>query len=305
MSNSVMRSPRGFMSPPGGGGSDVSPQEVENLATWIKGCFERAAVTHFELKQRSGNEMAAGKIAEWFREDFENKDPAQLSEVVMNEAHKDAESQRGTTRYVVFAFKEGDANNFARTSFRLPGGMSHTNDDMESELPDEKGLLSQMMRHTEASFRMALSGMSEIVRGLSQQLADSNRQNNKLAQMHFQVLELGQSMLDRQAERDLSIQTQKASDDRKKQVFESLKMLFPILLKKMTGEGKSIEALLGEEQIDAMLAGLSQEQITSMITLFEPAQQAAFLSLYSMYSKRKAKLVDGDKKDDDKKKGGG
>src|SRR5271170_6875790 len=113
MSNSVMRSPRGFMSPPGGGGSDVSPQEVENLATWIKGCFERAAVTHFELKQRSGNEMAAGKIAEWFREDFENKDPAQLSEVVMNEAHKDAESQRGTTRYVVFAFKEGDANNFA------------------------------------------------------------------------------------------------------------------------------------------------------------------------------------------------
>jgi len=303
MSNSMMRSPRGFMGPPGGGGGgEVSPQEVENLATWVKGCFERAKVTHFELKQRAGNDMAAAKIAEWFGEDFENKDPAQLSEVIMNEAHKDAENQRGTTRYVVMAFKEGDQNNFARTSFRLPGGMSHTNDDMETELPDEKGIVSQMMRHTEASFRMALSGMGEIVRGLSQQLADANRQNNKLATMQFQVLELQQTMLDRQAERELAIQVQKADDDRKKQVFEKLAMLFPILLKKMTGEGKSIEALLGEEQIGTLLEGLSQDQVTSMLGMFEPAQHAAFLALYDMYRKRRSKLVDGEKKDDDKDK---
>jgi hypothetical protein len=305
MSNAMMRGPRGFMGPPGGGGGEVSPQEVENLATWIKGCFERAKVTHFELKQRAGNEMAAAKIAEWFGEDFENKAPSDLSEIIMNEAHKDAESQRGTTRYVVMAFKEGDSNNFARTSFRLPGGMSNTNDDMETELPDEKGIISQMMRHTEASFRMALSGMNEIVRGLSQQLSDSNRQVNKLAQMQFQTLEMQQSLLDRQADRDLANQSQKADDERKKMVFEKLAMLFPILLKKMTGEGKSLEALLGEEQIGAMLEGMTQEQITSMIALFDPAQQAAFLSLYDMYRKRRAKLVDGDKKDDDKKKGGG
>jgi hypothetical protein len=295
----MMRRPGAYMGPPSDG---ASPQEVENLATWIKGCMERAQVSHFELKQRAASDMTAAKLSEWFSEDIENKDPQQISEAIMNEAHKDAENQRGTTRYVVLAFRSGDPNNFARTSFRLPGGMSHSNDDQETELPNEAGLISQMMRHTEASIRMALQGNAEVVRSLSQQLAESNRQVNKLASMQYTVLELQQTMLDRQAERDLAVRHADSEDKRKQQVFERLSMLFPILLKKITGEGKSIEALLGEDQISAVLEGLDQEQLTKMLTIFEPAQQAAFLSLYDMYRKRRKRLVDGESKDEDKKK---
>ena len=294
-----------YMAPP----SAPSSQEVDNVAVWIKGCMDRGTVSCIELMQRAA-EGTSQPISSWYNDDFLAKDPQALAEAVMVDAYKDADTQRGTTRYVVQAFKEGEKVHFARHTFRLPGGLERSDDDRESELPDEKGLLSQMMRHTEAYARMMISGFGETVRGLSAQLQESNRQLNKLAQQQYTFLDMQQQLLDRQADRDLAIRQADSEDKRKAQVFEKLSMLFPILLKKMTGEGKSIESLLGEEQIGSVLEGLSGEQITQILQTLEPVQQGAFMALYDMYRKRKKKLVDGDdkdKKDDkdkDKKDGG-
>ncbi len=298
---SLARRASSYMSPP----SSASSQEVDNVAEWIKGCMDRGTVSCIELMQRAA-EGTSQTISSYYNEDFTAKDPQALAEAIMGEAYKDADSQRGTTRYVLQAFKEGEKTHFARHSFRLPGGLERTDDDTESELPNEKGLVAQMMRHTEAYARMMISGFGETVRGLSAQLQESNRQLNKLAQQQYTFLDMQQQLLDRQADRDLAIRQADGEDKRKAQVFEKLSMLFPILLKKMTGEGKSIEALLGEEQIGSVLEGLSGEQITQILQTLEPVQQGAFMSLYDMYRKRKKKLVDGDKDDKDKgKKDGG
>ena len=302
----LVRKPSSFIAPPP---TQPSSQEVDNAAVWIKGCFDRCKVASIELMQRA-NEGTSSAITSWYAEDFDGSDPQAIAELVLADAYKDADSQRGTTRYVLQAYKEGEKIHFGRHSFRLSGGLERSDEDRETELPDEKGLLGQMMRHTEAYARMMISGFGETVRGLNTQLQESNRQLNKLAQQQYTFLDMQQQLLDRQADRDLAIRHADSEDKRKAQVFEKLSMLFPILLRKMTGEGKSIETLLGEDQIGSMLEGMTQEQVTQMLALFDPAQQAAFLSLYDMYRKRRKKLVDGDKgdkcdEDDKRAKGDG
>ena len=75
-------------------------------------------------------------------------------------------------------------------------------------------LVAMCMRHSEEAHKMVLSGSAETARLLSAQLVELHRQNSKLAQQQFRVLELQQEMLDRQAERELAVREQQARDDR-------------------------------------------------------------------------------------------
>jgi hypothetical protein len=95
--------------------------EVAALATWIKDGFERARVQRLELDLRSATGETC-PVSAWMTDDFEGKDPEELAEAILNEAHKDAQHQRGTTRYQVLGFKDGEELHFMRRSFRLPGG---------------------------------------------------------------------------------------------------------------------------------------------------------------------------------------
>lgn len=95
--------------------------EVAALTTWITDCFKRARVERLELSLRS----ATGElcpVSSWMEDDFENKDPERVAEMILRDAFKDADTQRGTNRYQVLAFEHGKELHFMRWSFRLAGG---------------------------------------------------------------------------------------------------------------------------------------------------------------------------------------
>lgn len=102
--------------------------EVAALAEWIKDCFDRAKIECLELSQRVPELDAVGEtntISSWAADDFEGMDPKHLADAIVSDAFKDAETQRGrgTTRYQVLAFKDGEKRTrFAYHIFRLPGG---------------------------------------------------------------------------------------------------------------------------------------------------------------------------------------
>jgi hypothetical protein len=102
----------------------MDPRRVSDaaaLATWITAGFKRARIERLELSQRSATGETAW-IASWYADDFEGNDPEQLADAIVGDAYKDAEHQRGTTRYQVLAFKDGEELAFMRWSFRLAGG---------------------------------------------------------------------------------------------------------------------------------------------------------------------------------------
>ncbi len=146
-----------------------------------------------------------------------------------------------------------------------------------------------LMRHTDSAVRMSLSAANDIIRTLERQLREHSIQMQRMGQVHFQVLELQQKMMDRQAQRDLEIRKQDASEKRKAQMFEKLSVLWPIAAKKIFGaEGKDVGQILGEEQLGGILEGLTTEQLTAIAGSLNSEQQASFFELYKAYKARKA-----------------
>lgn len=100
----------------------LSTAEVADVAEWIKRTFERRQVGSLSLGQRRSTDGAVSAIASWIDEDFETLDiPNGLAEAIVELALLDAETQRGTVRYVVEGFSPGESTAFAKYSFRLAG----------------------------------------------------------------------------------------------------------------------------------------------------------------------------------------
>jgi len=273
------------MMPPGG-----PPQEVDSLCEWIKGAFQRAQVASFSLGQRSAADGTLSAISSWAAEDFDKYDgPEGLSQNIMEEAYRDAQTQRGTTRYVVQAFKEGESAHFAKHSFRLDGALERTSDDEDSYPATEKGVLALMIKHTEFSVRSLQQGFDQMMRSMGGQIGELHRQNNKMAAMQYQVLDLQQAMMDRQAERELAVREQDAKDKRKQQIFEKVLILLPVIIQKLLGK-KGADSILAEEQIGSLIDSISPDQMATLVGAFTDEQRIAFMSFVMQYKDRRKKL---------------
>jgi len=287
----MARRPPAPLIPQRDAGSADSP-EADALAQWIMECMSKGRLTALGLGSRSAVDASLSPIASWDQEDFEkHNSPDDLAAVIMAAAFRDAGTQRGTTRYVVNAYRDDQRTHFQKYSFRLDGGLEYTDKDEQNYPPTEAGVLAMTMKHAEFAIRTYSAGQAESMRLLSQQVQELHRQNNKLAAQQYKVLDLQQAMLDRQAERDLAVRESDAKEKRKQMMFEKFLVLLPILAKKFFGgKDKGTDAILAEEQLGALLESFDEEQMRQLIPMFSDEQRVAFFTIYQEYKTRKKRL---------------
>jgi hypothetical protein len=268
--------------------------EVEALAQWIAECISSGRLVALGLGSRSAVDASLSPICSWEEEDFDKyPTPQDLAPVIMAAAVHDASSQRGTTRYVVNAYRGGERAHFRKYSFRLDGGLEFTDKDEINYPPTEAGVLAMAMKHAEFAIRSYSAGQAESMRLLSGQVRELHSQNNKLAQQQYKVLDLQQQMLDRQAERELAIREQDAKEKRKQMMFEKFLVLWPIIAKKfLGGKDKGSDTMLAEEQLGTLLESMDEEQVRQLVPILSEEQKIGFFTVYQEYKSRKKRLAE-------------
>jgi hypothetical protein len=222
----------GLKTPSAGAQVDV------NFARWARSQLSSKQVSRITLKLQDST--PSGTIVESWEKNQLAISSEEIITAIYTAAEMDARQFAGMQTYFAFFYiDDGKDGQVLRSSFRIQGGKGASEDLMSmegSEAPTGKGLISQLMRHTEASTRTALMGaqaaqntLVTIINNMSAQLARSEARE-------IRVMELHENLLDKTFERDMKRENQKSM----REVATTLgNQLLPMIGARLIGAGGS------------------------------------------------------------------
>jgi hypothetical protein len=255
-----------------------------DIANWLRtqvsdGCCR------VHLTQRVGVENQ--HVREW--PIAEGVDVDALAEEIDRRMREEARVLRGPTRYTIFGFKLG-AYDYHDRKIVLIEGIGASTDMVlgETEQPDGRGIVSQMMRHNEASARISLGQTMAIVEHYKAILHERDARIAVLEQKLEQLGELQQEIVSMQHERNLDIIREKRADRRHAFLREKLDMLTPAIMSKVLGAGtaKGQGSMFGEELLRQFLKSLGAKQYAAITNALTPEQVVALTEIFERYSER-------------------
>ncbi len=200
---------------------------IERLSPWLRGRLARAPMVE-KVELWHGRETGKATVETYEITDRSEGASQILAEDIMRRATEHAGSYDRVQQYCVVGLGANDRV-LGEHSMRLRGTAEHR-EMGETEDPSAKGLVSQAMRHAEASTRT----MMEIVKGLTQHLVEENQSLRERAakndESKMETFTLLEGILSEKHTRDLATETARADDKRKTRMFGHLERLVPQLL---------------------------------------------------------------------------
>lgn len=251
---------------------------VEKLEEFIGAAFNRGPVAEVGLMHVSthGN----NPVGDW--NNFEGIAPENLAMEIMDRAVDDARAQRGSARYIVYYKRSAEKRNYdGRTWFTLTGGGYDIEGIEDTEGPNGSGLLSQMMRHNEASARIALLSARETIVDYRREVGELRSMVRHMTNAHFKLIETHEKLINEDHKRSLEMRKARFEEARQEKLFDQIGNIFPIILS-MFAEGKSevLQDTAFKLQIRNLVASLSEAQIANIMRGLDASQSVAFLGLY-------------------------
>lgn len=210
-----------------------------------------------------------------------------LKDDILSRAQTDADGM-GTKlqRYVIIAL-EMDESRGPRFPFRVKGEGGDDSDGEEA--PNDKGIISQLMRHNEVMMRQMTAGYAAQLSYLARQNEMLSNQNQGLLvkQMEgFQALEDAKSQ---QHQREMELLSVGASEERRSlalgKVVSKIDVLLPAILGKITG---SKLLTTGENKaLDQFVGSMSEEQLQHLSGLLTQEQKILFMQMMKETSEKK------------------
>lgn len=251
----------------------------EELKDWIASVIEKEG-TRLELRQKGDG--AESRVREWKLPDAES---GTLAREIQEHADRDGRHLRGPVLYVLLAYREEGAY-FARI-FVSARGKDVGDRVLETESPTVEGVTSQLMRHTEASARIAVGQTSAIILQYQKMLESAYARIAQLEARQSKVMELYESLTGMEHERQLETMRVRASDKRTEFFKEKLDLIAPVLVNKvLAAKGGPSPSIFGEEMVRQLLKSLKPGQIEHIMGSLEPAQVAILSELYAGYGTR-------------------
>ena len=164
---------------------------------------------------------------------------------------------------------------------RVDGGTKHSLSNTEPATTE--GLTKQLMRHLEVTQKLATQGFMQSMEVTERIIMTQQQRIETLEQGRFKVLEMAESLMNAQAERNAEMARAAASEQRKMLGFQQLMDLAPIIKTKM------LEAITGQKLatehpamnlMRSIFDGLTMEQVQAMLAPMPPEKQVAMLEIY-------------------------
>ena len=171
--------------------------------------------------------------------------------------------------------------NVAHVLIQVDGGTKHSLTNTEPATTE--GLTKQLMRHLEVTQKLATQGFMQSMELNERIMMTQQSRIETLEQGRFKVLEMAESLMNAQAERNAEMARAAASEQRKMLGFQQLMDLAPIIKTKM------LEAITGQKLatehpamnlMRSIFDGLTMEQVQAILAPMPPEKQVAMLEIY-------------------------
>jgi hypothetical protein len=241
-----------------------SSPELGDLTQWLERQLADGA-TRVVLRQK-GEEGGEQLVRDFST--AEGGGPAALADLIHRRAHDDGRHFRGRSLYGVFAYRERDY--LDRFFFVVEGLEEHVS--FGSRDANLSGVTSQLMRHNEASARLAIGQTLDVIGHYKALLAAREKRIEELETKYWKVAELYERLTSMQHERELEVMRIQQADKRQDFLREKLDMIAPVIISKvMPGASKGA---LGEELVRQFLKSLSPQQMEAIVGSLKPEQAA-------------------------------
>jgi len=254
-----------------------SPEHAE-LAQWLERQLADG-VTRLVLRQK-GEEAGDQVVREFAPKD--GGSAAGLAEEIYRGAHNDGRHFRGRSLYGVFAYRERD---YLDRFFFAVEGEEEQQPHFGTREANLSGVTSQLMRHNEASARLAIGQTLDVIGHYKSLLAAREKRIEELETKYWKVAELYERLTSMQHERDLEVMRIQQADKRQDFLREKLDMLAPVIVSKVI-PGAAKGGALGEELIRQFLKSLSPKQMEAIVGSLTPEQAAVINEVYVAYGER-------------------
>ena len=258
-------------------------------------CY-KLTLRHFSVNKKPQGDVGTVPVTRAYSDDVGGVD-ALVSQVVAM-AQEDANNlHSGIQTYGVFAHFKDDQNYTPRCMFRVAAQEEYdpeTSAADPSEPANERGLISQLMRHNEAIMRNSVMQSSYLLDTLRQENASQRELLQSQAEQSIEMAALIQETMDNATARRISERESETKQGMMTSVFEHLKLIFPVMLNKLAGQKIAPETDQSFQLLAGFFESLSQEQQQALIANLNPAQGAIFAEFLDTYERRKKAITSSD-----------
>ncbi len=214
----------------------------------------------------------------WFNETLVNLE---------NQIMDDAEGLGGTQTYVVLPYFENNADKpGSRFTIREAASGIEDPEDVESEPPTKTGVLTQMMRHTEAATRVSLMSMGQIITTMKQTIARQSETIEKLTADKMANLETMEKLRSEEMERRLLFRREENKEKMYGEVFDKVSTLLPLVVNKLAGKNLlPAKATPTEAMVQGFIESISPEQVESLQHVLKPTQLVLLMEIFQNVQK--------------------
>ncbi len=259
----------------------------------LHGRCEKIVLRHLNIERKNQGDVSSFPVK---LEEGAEDEIQPLVNQIAEAAQADANDLRaGVQTYAIYAYYTLDKSYVVRKIFRVSAEEEMERDAMPTELPTEKGLVAQTMRHLEAVMRHSTISQSMQQQTMQRENARLSEMNERFAQQQIDFLVLMQDLMNDATKRRLDERREEASLAMKAEAIEKLAALAPVIINRIAGR-----PILPEEDksfmlMSALLENLSDEQQQQLMGMLSDSQKMVLAEALTEYEKRKAKSQQGPK----------
>jgi hypothetical protein len=259
------------------------PEHIE-VGDWLRMQL-RDGCTRIVLRQRVGE--IEQHVREWSM--GPETDLVTLAEEIRGKMNDEGRQLRGPTLFALFSFRTGQPMHVDRMLRRVEGTAGGNNALFgETEASDARGIVAMMMRHNEASARIALGQTLEIVEHYKSISKERGERVAALEERQEENIKLFERLMSLQHEREMEKLREHRKDEGRAYLRQKIDLVAPVLLSKVLSAGmpKGGGTVMGEEVLRQFLKSLQPEQVQAIIASLGPEQIVSMVELYERYSDR-------------------
>lgn len=150
-----------------------------------------------------------------------------------------------------------------------------------TEAPTSIGLVQQAQRHLEATQKMAFAAVGTMANSLASQLTAKDERIKHLESKHMEVLQLIETLVNGQQERDLRVLAANKAEARKDEAVQAVKLLAAPIMAQLSKRVAGVPTSAAADSVAAaFMSSLSTEQLNALLAPMTEPQRVAFMTAY-------------------------
>jgi hypothetical protein len=250
-----------------------------DILEWVE---EQLAFGCSAIVMRQRADSSSDVVRTW---DLVGADARVVTASIDDTAHSEGRYMRGPTLFVLYSQLPNSRDYVARKTLRIEGQMFSASG--ETEPPNENGIVSMLMRHTDASIQISLGHTSHIIEQYKGMLGASQRRVLDLEK------DIAKFAADREAlrlhEHEHALDVVKAQDSAKNGEFvrEQVGLIVPVIANRFLKANVGARSpAVTDEALSRLMGSFSDDQLAGLSTVLSSQQMIAVMDLYMAYAAR-------------------